>query len=159
MNRLLILTDSTPKAEAIRVWLPAAFDLKFINPSQMPDAMPDENVLVDIDLHNDLLFLEVRKWLTHRTRRRNVVFMLDKFSLIDTTRSSELNATATCPRPASRKAILNALLGDFDALLLDTSRPPVRSFKPRTRARCAGEHLCIVAFLGSSQSDRNIRRE
>jgi putative nucleotidyltransferase with HDIG domain len=128
MNRLLIVTDSTPKAEALRLRLAPVFELQFINPSQMPDTRPDENLLIDIDLHNDLLFLEVRNWLTHRSRRQDLVFMVDEISLIDRVRSSELNATAICFRPASRKALLNALLGDFDALLLDPSRPPVRSY-------------------------------
>ena len=128
MNRLAVLTDSAAKKEAIRSQLSHGFDLQFIERAQMSDTPPPEDLLVDIDLRNEMLFNEVWKWLKRRRNGRYLIFAIDPKSPIDSVRSADLGATEIVKRPLSRDALFKALLGDFDALMLDKSKPPLRSF-------------------------------
>jgi len=150
LNRLIALTDSRAKAEAIRTIFGAAFELDCIVPEQMKDTAPDENLLVDICLGDDELFVELRDWLKLRTRRRSLVFMTDAASPSDSIRSAELGATDIIQRPLDRKAIFTALLGDFDSLLLDTSAPPIRSYPAMGPAIDALENIFAAARFGGA---------
>lgn len=127
MNRLAVLTDSAAKNEAIRSQLRHGFDLEFIGCAQMRDIKPPEDLLIDIDLRNEMIFNEVWKWLRKRKNGRHLIFAIDPKSPIDSVRSADLGATDIVERPLDRNALFTALLGDFDALMLDASEPPLRN--------------------------------
>jgi putative nucleotidyltransferase with HDIG domain len=127
MNRLAVLTDSAAKNEAIRSQLSHGFELDFIGRAQMRDTKPPEDLLVDIDLRNEILFNEIWMWLKKRRNGRNLIFAVDRRSPIDSLRSADLGATDVIARPLNRDALFKALLGDFDSLMFDKSEPPLRN--------------------------------
>lgn len=149
MNRLLVLTDSPLKSKAILAQLGAGFDIDCISPEQMKDRTPNENILVDVSLTNDGLFLELRNWLATKDSSQNLIFLVDQKSAIDSIRSSELGATSIYVRPLDRTAIFTALLGDFDSLLLDASVPPIRSYPAMAPALDALENIFAAARFGA----------
>lgn len=149
MNRLLVLTDNPRKADFIRAELGAAFELECIGPDEMKDRVPGEALLADIQLEDDDLFLQLRDWLKSRTRQRKAVFLVDPSSATDSIRSAELGATDILRRPLDRSVVFTALLGDFDALLLDPSQPPIRSYPAMAPALDALEGIFASSRFGS----------
>lgn len=127
MSQLLFLTDTLAKAESMRVWLGSSFALEVIHSSRISDAVPDDDLLVDISLTNDIMFFRIRNWLNLRRRDRKLIFLVDRSSPIELIRSSELDATHICHRPPDRNCIFDALLGDFGSLASDVSNPPLKS--------------------------------
>lgn len=150
MNRLVVLTDNRTKAELIGDQLAPAFAVEFIHLGQMKDVTANQNLLIDVQLQDDSVFLELREWLSRRMHHHSLVFMVDPVSAIDSIRSAELGATDICQRPFDRTAVFSALLGDFDSLLLDTSKPPLRSFPAVAPALDALESIFAASRFGAS---------
>ena len=149
MNRLLVLTDVASTAEAIRLQLAPSLDLTFVTTSHLFDTTPHENLLIDIGLRNDSVFFRVEAWLRHRSKSHRLVVMVNKGSMIDSVRAEELGPTDVLARPVEQAAILTALLGDFDSLILDRTNPPIRTCPAVAPALDALANIFASSRLGA----------
>jgi putative nucleotidyltransferase with HDIG domain len=128
MNRLTVVTDSLPKFQQIQSQLACALDVRHLAADRLDEQAPDENLLFDIDLSEDRKLDSVHDWLKRKAKRGNIIFVGDGKSPAEALRAASLKATNFCKRPVSCHTILTILLGDFDSLALDKTRPPIRNF-------------------------------
>lgn len=149
MTTLLVVTDAEAKDSAVRQELGAVLTLEFCAAHRVEDKSLRENVLIDIDMADRRTFRQVGEWLKHQPAVAHRIVAIDRSLDLDKARAAALGATDNLFRPLNMHTVLAALLGDFDALLLDASRPPIRSYPGVAPVVDALQGAFSVARLGA----------
>ena len=149
MNRLSYFFDATTTTEAIQHRLDGIFEIRFFPVDRMQYVRPEPYLVFDISLHGGSNLLEIKEWLKRMPKGTRAIFVVDKTSQAEKIQAYALGATDIVHRPIDGKALLTALLGDFDSLALDTSHPPLRSLPVVGPAFNALESVFSSACLGA----------
>lgn len=149
MQRLTMVLDGNGAAEAIERDLGGIFQIKLLPVALLADAPEGQPVLLDVNLGNRAIVQEIKGSLSRRLRNSGIVFAVDKTSRAEKIQAYALGATDIVHRPVSGRALLKVLLGDFDALSLDTSSPELRSIPVVGATLAALENIFSSACLGA----------
>ncbi len=149
MIRLSYLVDATTTTEAIQYRLGDVFELRLFPVDSIQYVTSEPYLVFDISLHGDSNLLEIKEWLKRRPKGSKTVFVVDKTSRAEKIQAYALGATDIIHRPIDGKALLTALLGDFDSLALDKSHLPLGNLPAVGPAFDALENVFSSACLGA----------
>src|SRR5438045_9036300 len=80
INKLCMFSDAAAKRAAIRRQLGGIFDLTFLDIDNIHATELQPRVLFDIDLRDGPHLLELKKWISRKSKTCKVVFITDKAS-------------------------------------------------------------------------------
>ena len=149
MIRTSYFFDATTTTEAVQPRLGDIFALRFFPVERIQDVTPEPYIVFDISLHGGGNLLEIKEWLKRKPKSTKIVFVVDKTSRAEKIQAYALGATDIVHRPINGKALLTALLGDFDSLALDKSHPPLGNLPAVGPAFDALENVFSSACLGA----------
>ncbi len=119
MSDLQIVAASTDRASRVARDIAEYLSTRILLAHELPQAPPDSDVVVDVDLDKGCEFAGLKAWLRRRPRDRKAIFAVDRANRHQTVQAYALGATSVVWRPLDRKPILDALLGAHAALLDD----------------------------------------
>ena len=149
MNRLSIFIDASTDIAATQRALSNVFELSFLPLASIASRKPEPYLVFDINMRDASHLGDVKDWLRRRPKNGKAVFVTDKASRVAQTQAHALGATDVIHRPIDGKSLLKLLWGDFDALVRDTSQPPLRSVPTVGPAIDALENIFSSACLGA----------
>jgi putative nucleotidyltransferase with HDIG domain len=149
MNDLSVVVDGTSNLDGIRAQLKQAFAVSFFAPDQIEDIQPRSNVLFDIDVPASPHIPRIKAWLAKRPKGGKVVFAVERASWHARAQAAAFGASKIMDRPICGKALMNALLGDFDCLTDNKSPPLLRSFPTVAPTLDALENIFLSAHFGA----------
>ena len=148
MNRLSIFVSASTDTEEIQHQLAGVFELQFLSLDQIRNMTPELPLVFDVNMHDGPHLLELKEWLKQKPKGGKVIFVIDKTLRTEKIQALALGATDVIHRPINGRDLLKILLGDFDALALDTSHPPLKSIPVVGAAFDALENVFSSACLG-----------
>lgn len=149
MNRLSIFIDASTDIAATRRALSNVFELSFLPLESIKSRKPDPYLVFDINMRDTDHLAEVKDWLRRKPKDGKAIFVTDKTSRIAQTQAHAVGATGVIHRPIDGRYLLKLLWGDFDALIKDTSQPPLRSMPAVGPSFDALENVFSSASLGA----------
>jgi putative nucleotidyltransferase with HDIG domain len=125
MNKLCVFSDAAAKSATIRRQLGGIFDLTFLDIDNIHATESQPRVLFDIDLRDGPHLLELKKWITRKSKTCKVVFVTDKASHVEAIQARAIGATDIVHRPFDAWTLVQKFLGDFDARSTDHLENPI----------------------------------
>ncbi len=119
VDRISVISDSVDRAEDISRQLTGVFATQSFVFDGLSRAMPAKYTIVDIDLEDSSRLLDLRPWLELRPSHGKAIFVVEHGVRLQAVQAFALGATDLVDRPADRKSLLAALLGDIGVLAED----------------------------------------
>jgi putative nucleotidyltransferase with HDIG domain len=119
VDRISVISDSIVRAEDISRQLAGVFATQSFARDGLSRAVPAKYAIVDIDLEDSSRLLDLRLWLEHRPGPGKAVFVVEHGVRLQAVQAFAIGATDLVDRPADRKSLLAALLGDIGFLAGD----------------------------------------
>ena len=142
--------DSSSNLDAIRRQLRDVFELQFCAPDQIANIQPERDVIFDVDLPACPDIRDIKRWLAKRPRAAKVVFTADKASWHAHAQAAAFGGSAILDRPINGRAVMTALLGDFDSLTDNETPPFLRTIPSVAPTLDALENIFLAAHFGEA---------
>jgi putative nucleotidyltransferase with HDIG domain len=125
VDRISVISDSVDRAEEISRQLAGVFATQSFARDGLSGAAPAKYTIVDIDLEDSSRLLDLKLWLELRPRHGKAVFVVGHGVRLQAVQAYAIGATDLVDRPADRKSLLAALLGDIGVLAGDPAELPI----------------------------------
>jgi putative nucleotidyltransferase with HDIG domain len=149
MNPLSVFVSAGTNTEEIRRQLADVFEPRFFSLDQIRNTTPEHHLVFDINMHDGSHLVELKEWLEQKPKCGKVIFVVDRASRTEKIQAQALGATDVIHRPIKGRDLLDLLCGDFDALAVDTSHPPLKSMPAVGSAFDSLENIFSSACLGA----------